>query len=93
MPERVKKKEFRHTSLEDNQSVVRYLQALTQGLQQGQLRIGAADDEVLLEPRGLLQLDLRISQKPDAAQIRLHLSWKVDDGAEPGSLRIESSES
>lgn len=89
----VKKKEIRHTSFEDRESVVRYLQALTEGVQSGVLRIGVADEELVLEPQGLLQLELRVSTRQDHAQIRLQLSWKLDDVAEPGSLRITSQES
>ncbi len=85
----MKKREFRHTSLENRETVVHYLQALAEGLKKGSLRVAVDEQELVLEPRGLLRLDLRVSRKHDKQQVKLEVSWNLDEGAPSGALRIE----
>lgn len=68
--------EFTHESLQDRESIVKYLSALGEAFQQGKLMLSRNSEEFVLEAPPLVKFDLRAKQKSDSAQIILKISWK-----------------
>jgi amphi-Trp domain-containing protein len=83
--------EFRHESIQDRQSIIKYLQAVTEGLERGHLELGNDDSELVLNPRGLIGLDVRGQRKSGRVKLTLKFSWREDDDAAgDGELTISS---
>ena len=85
------KEAFRHESLQDRQSIVAYLEALTEGFREGTLSFASDAGGITLNPEGLIQFELSASRKRDQMRLSLKFSWKDDDETErPGELRISA---
>lgn len=70
--------EFKHESLQDRQSIVKYLNALSEGFENGQLVFANKDKQIIFEPRGLLKLDVKAKRKNEKVKLSLKFSWKED---------------
>lgn len=84
--------EFKHESLQDRQSIVKYLNALSEGFENGQLVFANKEKQIIFEPRGLLKLDVKAKRKNDKVKLSLKFSWKEDSAVnnmENGPLIIE----
>ncbi len=57
-----KRNEFKHESVQDRESIAKYLNALCEGIQKGQLTFKNGDQEIELEPRGLINLEVKIKR-------------------------------
>jgi amphi-Trp domain-containing protein len=87
-----KKRSFEHESLQDRESIVAYLEALTRGLRQGSLKLSDGKSALELAPEGLLTLSVRASQKRNRSRLDLRISWTENDGEpDPGDLKIEDA--
>ncbi|MBL4847192.1 MAG: amphi-Trp domain-containing protein [Planctomycetes bacterium] len=86
-----KKNSFEHESLQDRESIVAYLEALTAGLRAGQVRISQGDQELILEPEGLLTLGIRAVRKRDRTRLDLRISWLETDQIETDQAPLEIS--
>ena len=85
--------DFRHESLEDPESLARYLGAIMQGFSQRSLSISNRNGTIALEPHGLVHLEVRARRSRDAIRLSLDLSWKPGAEEEPsvGALTISSA--
>ena len=86
-----KKKEFAYEALQEAGSIVKYLQAVADGFESGVLTLSDKNGQVTLEPRGLIDFEVRITRKRDQTRLTLSLSWKPaaqEDGPEAGSVLI-----
>ena len=85
-----RKGEFKHESIQDRISIVNYLNALSEGIQNGHLLVENTEDSIVLEPVGLLNLEVKAKRTDSKSKITLKLSWQnnhLDHEAE--SLKIE----
>ncbi len=84
---------FKHESMQDLDSILKYLNAVTEGLAQGKIRLAAKNKELILEPHGMLRFDVEAKRKGDQRKLAIKLSWKEEDGPESGddTLVVESS--
>lgn len=73
-----KKSAFRHESLQDAKSIRKILESVTEGLSKGTLKFSDEDDEVILEPEGLMRLKLSASKDDNRNSISLKVSWETD---------------
>ncbi len=71
--------EFQHESLQDRESIVKYLTAITEGLKTGSLELGNGDNRMVLEPNGLLKLDLKARRKDGRLKLSFKVSWKEQE--------------
>ena len=74
-----KSTQFRHQSLKDADSVQQILRAVSDGLAKGKLRFSDEDGELLLHPRGLLDLRLTAEQDEGRQRINLRVSWQIQE--------------
>ncbi|MCU7795491.1 MAG: amphi-Trp domain-containing protein [Candidatus Thiodiazotropha sp. (ex Myrtea spinifera)] len=73
------KKNFRHESLQDRESIQAILKAITQGVGKGKLVLSDEEDEMILNPEGLLQLKVTGTQDTDRHRINLRITWQVEE--------------
>jgi amphi-Trp domain-containing protein len=71
--------DFRHESVQDRQTIVKYLQAITAGIEQGQLHLGTTEHNLTLEPGGMLELQVRAKRKSGRVILGIELYWREDD--------------
>ena len=71
--------EFKHESLQDRVSIARYLQALQEGLEKGHLELVSDEKTVVLDPDGLVELEVRAKRKGNRRKLSIKLSWRDDD--------------
>ena len=83
--------DFRHESVQDRRSIVRYLQALTAGIEQGHIELGTADNMLALDPAGMLELQVRAKRKRGKVKLSIKLNWREADDDEGGdALEIKA---
>lgn len=80
--------EFKHESLQDCESIVKYLNALSEGFHNGSLLFGAKQKQMVLEPHGLLNLEVKAKQKDRKVKFSIKLGWSErkdvkDQSADP----------
>ncbi len=81
--------EFKYESLQDRETIVKYLNALKDGFIKGKISLGNKEKKIVLEPKGLLSLEVRAKKKNDRVKIALKVSWKT--GTEENILKIDTS--
>jgi amphi-Trp domain-containing protein len=81
--------DFRHESVQDRHSIVKYLQALTAGIEKGHLELGTAEHMLALEPGGLLELEVRAKRKGGRVQLAVKLHWREHDEQTGDALEIK----
>ncbi len=85
------KKTFRHESLQDQESIHTLLKAITQGISKGKLSLSDEEGEIILSPKGLLNLKVTASQDTDRHRLNLRITWQADDQPKPSKhLKIKS---
>lgn len=87
MPDSVKS--FKHHSLEDRESLVQYLQSLTQAIKNGQLALSSGEKTLQLQPDGLIQFRLEAKRGSHRHRLHLRMSWRSDPNVEtPAEPRL-----
>ncbi|MES9992336.1 MAG: amphi-Trp domain-containing protein [Candidatus Thiodiazotropha sp.] len=72
------KKNFRHESLQDRDSIQALLKAISQGIAKGKLTLSDEDGEMVMQPEGLLQLKVAATQDDERHRINLRITWQVE---------------
>jgi len=70
------RKRFTYESVEDVESVIKYLQVLRQGFLDGNMTFAHRDQDIVLQPQGLLDFALEASSKGKAHSLKLKVRWK-----------------
>ncbi|MBD3403903.1 amphi-Trp domain-containing protein [candidate division GN15 bacterium] len=85
--------EFKHESLQDCDTIVKYLNAIGEGFQSGHLTLANGDGrEMEVRPSGLLKLDLKARRKDGRIKLSLKVTWKeqeMPDDIDSTPLTIE----
>lgn len=71
-----RKNEFSHESFQDRESIVRYLNSLSECFQKGKLVLSSDEDEMAIDIPGLIRLDIRAKNRSERAQVVLKMAWK-----------------
>jgi len=81
---------FKFESLQDNETIISYLESLKQGFMDGRLSFSWRDKNMELEPKGLIRFDVEARKKGDEHKLTLRFSWTEGEQAELTSepLRI-----
>ncbi|WP_052481220.1 amphi-Trp domain-containing protein [Gilvimarinus agarilyticus] len=69
------KNSFRHESLQDTQSIRNLLQALLDGIDNGELAFSEGKDTLTLTPQGLMQVKLTAQREDAYNRVNLRFSW------------------
>lgn len=73
---------FKHESLQDAKSIVKYLEALGVGFSNGAIRFLSDDREFVLNPQGLVNLVVEAKRKNDEIKLNLKFKWTEGTGRE-----------
>ena len=86
------KKNFRHESLQDRESIQAILKAITQGVAKGRLELSDEEGEMVLNPEGLLQLKVTATQDTDRHRLNLRITWQGEERKlkSSSSLKVKS---
>jgi len=68
--------DFRHESLQDRESIVKYINALSEGFQSGKLILGNNGNRITLKPSGMIKLDLKARRKDGRIKLTVKINWK-----------------
>jgi len=81
---------FRHDSIQNRKSIKALLEAITKGIGKGELTLGDGDDEIVLEPDGLITLRVRAERSNGANRVDLRLTWNetTDAPRSKGELKV-----
>lgn len=82
--------EFKHESIQDTELIIKYLNALKEGFENGKLIFGTKQKKFILEPNGLLRLGISAKRKGRKVKIALKASWT--EGKEGKDLNSEPLE-
>ncbi|MEA4858104.1 MAG: amphi-Trp domain-containing protein [Solidesulfovibrio sp.] len=82
-----KETRFKYESVQDAQTLARYLEAVTAGFAAGELRFSSREGEVALHPGGVI--GFLVEAKSMGGRMKLHLkfSWR-EDGGEDGDTGL-----
>lgn len=83
---------FEHESLQDQDAIINYLEALTDGIKKGEILFSDEDETMLLHPQAFGRLRIRASQTKKVQELRLRISWnnKEQEDSEPATLKIKA---
>ncbi|WP_130536770.1 amphi-Trp domain-containing protein [Thiomicrorhabdus indica] len=83
---------FEHESLQDKESVVNYLNALSEGIVKGEILISDEEDTQILNPQNLTLMSIRAKKGKNEQSLRLKLEWKQknDEDADNAPLFIKA---
>lgn len=73
------KNSFRYESLQDTSSIQAVLKSITKGIASGSLSFSDEDGEILMEPKGLLNLKLTADKEDDRRRITVRITWQDED--------------
>lgn len=83
--------EFKHESLQDSQTIAKYLDALKQAFQTGMLEFSDDRGRLQLQPSGLLGLEIDAKKKGGHVKVKLKFTWREDRPEQrSGPLKIHS---
>lgn len=71
----MKKKQLKHESYQDNESIKRYLHQIIDGLEEGKISISSGEESITLEPHGLMEFVFNSSQSKNKQQLSLKICW------------------
>jgi amphi-Trp domain-containing protein len=66
---------FKHESLQDCDSIVKYFNALSEGFCNGSLSFSTDSKRLQLKPRGLIRLGVEANRKGDQVKVSLTFRW------------------
>jgi amphi-Trp domain-containing protein len=76
MASSIRSGEFDHESLQDTESIGKYLEALAAGFRTGALQFSSGKKAIRLRPTGLLELSLKAKRKSGHSRLQLGVAWK-----------------
>jgi amphi-Trp domain-containing protein len=68
--------QFEHESLQDTESIGRYLSALIDGFQSGRISLSSDGSEMVLTPDHLLQFSVKARKKGAKNKLSIKIQWK-----------------
>ena len=72
----MEKELFEHESVQDSQSISRFLREMMQGFENGKLVFESQDQQMVLNPDNLLDFGIKVKKKKDKNKITLKFFWK-----------------
>jgi amphi-Trp domain-containing protein len=69
-------KEFHHESIQDKDTIIRYLNTFGDGFQKGEIEFRAGADEIVIKPEGLIQMEIKAKRTGRKSKMTIKFSWK-----------------
>lgn len=80
--------DFRHESVQDPRSIVKYLEAITGGIEKGHIQLGAGEHQLVLHPKGMLEFEVVAKRKSGRVKFVLELHWRESDGLDAAGDKL-----
>jgi len=83
---------FEFESVQDCQTIQKYLDALREGFGQGRIVLNSEGSEICLAPGGFMRFEVSVKKKGAENKLGIKISWKDKSGEAPatGSISITS---
>lgn len=85
---------FNFDSLQDPQTIKRFLESLVEGFDKGRIILTSEETEMILYPDDLLKFSIKGKKKGDSSKLSLKFSWKDTKknahSDDPSSIKISS---
>jgi len=84
---------FIFESVQDAESIRKYLQAVMDGLDSGKLVVAAGEQQLVLQPGELLTFTVKAAKRGGAGKLGLVISWRCPEEDDPKAgetLKIEA---
>jgi len=69
-------KNFQHESVEDRDSVIQYLEMLSDGFRKGAIEFCSDREMITLKPSGLVHLEIKVKNQQQKSKLSLKITWK-----------------
>ncbi|OQX24379.1 MAG: hypothetical protein BWK80_21145 [Desulfobacteraceae bacterium IS3] len=79
-----KDEQFEYESLQDNESIGKYLQALIDGFEKNKITFSSENNTVVVHPSSLLQFAVTVRKKDNKNKLSIKISWKDSKRKEAG---------
>ena len=73
---------FEHESLQDKESIIRYLKAITKGLKKGAIKLSDEDEDFVLTPQAFANLKIKATQTKKGQTLNIKVNWSSDQDEE-----------
>lgn len=83
-----KETRFKYESVQDADTLKRYLEAVTAGFAAGELRFSSREGEVVLHPGGMIGFLVEAKSMSGRMKLHLKLSWREDGGEDEGDAGL-----
>lgn len=85
-------KNFKYESVQDIETIISYLEAITEGFRSGELLFASQDKEVVYRPQGLLGLTIEAKKKGSRRKLSIKFGWKEtnEDSKDDAPLVIKA---
>ncbi len=81
---------FTYESLQDAETIAKYLQSLIEGFEKGNIALKSDQEELMLHPEGMITFSVRAKKKKnEKTKLTLKISWK-QTGNPDNSLSIKA---
>ncbi|MDT8282436.1 MAG: amphi-Trp domain-containing protein [Gammaproteobacteria bacterium] len=84
---------FKHESLQDRKTIIRYLKAINDGIAKGALSFADDSNEITLTPQGVIRLKVNVLRQDNTRELQILFNWKESDNEkveDPGTLVISA---
>ena len=83
---------FVFDSLQDSETIGKFLESLTEGFDKGSITLATNGDEIVLSPQGLLNFTVKAKRKGDVNKMSIKIAWKdCSDPREPKNTDLRVS--
>jgi len=85
-------KEFQHESIQDRDTIIKYLTTFAEGFQKGEIEFRAGTDEIVIKPEGLIQMEVKVKSTGRKSKLTIKFSWKEAPTGGKTKLHISSAD-
>jgi amphi-Trp domain-containing protein len=75
----LEQQQFKHESLQDKKSIQNMLKSISKAIAKGELKFSDQDGEIVMEPKGLLNLKISARKEDGEQRLDLRVSWKTQE--------------
>ena len=75
----MEQQQFKHESLQDKKSIQNMLKSISKAIAKSELKFSDQDGEIVMEPKGLLNLKITARTQDGEQRLDVRMSWKTQE--------------
>lgn len=75
----MEQQQFKHESLQDKKIIQNMLKSISKAIAKGELKFSDQDGEIVMEPKGLLNLKITARKQDGEQRLDVRMSWKTQE--------------